>query len=358
MGKQGLQEFIEAARLQGASDTILVELLRHEGWTDSDIFGALREFYERQTGLALPARRASRGRAKDAFLYLLNFVTLGTWTIALGSVWFALIEALFPDSAGRYVPDFRYSISSAVASIVIGFPIFLMAARFISHELRDDAEKLESPVRKWLTYLALLVAATIVIADLITFVSYFLRGELTVRFAAKVSVVLAIAGGVFAYYLASMLPKFGEIQQRLTRRFLIVSSIVVLGSIAAGFANLGSPGHQRSLQADETRIRDLLAIQRNLAGIWAGAKNDSAKLPGDLNVLAAHGLIVRDPDTGRQYEYVPAGGSTYQLCAIFDAPAAPAPRQYSALDNPFATHGSGRQCFALDAAVRPVDRGR
>ena len=40
-----------------------------------------------------------------------------------------------------------------------------------------------------------------VIGDLVTFLSYFLSGELSVRFVSKVLTVFVIAGGVFWYYL-------------------------------------------------------------------------------------------------------------------------------------------------------------
>jgi Domain of unknown function (DUF5671) len=59
-------------------------------------------------------------------------------------------------------------------------------------------------VRKWLTYIALLIAAGVVIGDLITFLSYFLKSELTARFVLKVATVLVIAGAVFWYYLGSL----------------------------------------------------------------------------------------------------------------------------------------------------------
>ena len=42
------------------------------------------------------------------------------------------------------------------------------------------------------------------VGDLIAFLTYFLRGELTARFVAKVATVLLIAGGVFWYYLSSL----------------------------------------------------------------------------------------------------------------------------------------------------------
>jgi hypothetical protein len=79
-----------------------------------------------------------------------------------------------------------------------------VVTRYIVREFETHPEKLESAVRKWLTYIALLIAAGVVVGDLITFLTLFLRGELTARFVAKVVTVLLIAGGVFWYYLGSL----------------------------------------------------------------------------------------------------------------------------------------------------------
>ena len=86
----------------------------------------------------------------------------------------------------------------------MAFPIYLLVQWFILGDLHAHPENCESGVRKWLTYIALFLAAGVVIGDLITFLAYFLRGELTVRFVLKVITVLVIAGGVFWYYLASL----------------------------------------------------------------------------------------------------------------------------------------------------------
>jgi high-affinity Fe2+/Pb2+ permease len=59
-------------------------------------------------------------------------------------------------------------------------------------------------VRRWLTYIALLIAAGTVIGDLIAFLTYFLQGDLTARFVLKVLTVLIVAGSVFWYYLSSL----------------------------------------------------------------------------------------------------------------------------------------------------------
>jgi len=71
----------------------------------------------------------------------------------------------------------------------------------IARQVGRDPVKRASPVRKWLTYLTLFIAATVLIGDLITLVYNALGGELTTRFLLKVLTVAVIAGGTFGYYL-------------------------------------------------------------------------------------------------------------------------------------------------------------
>ena len=95
-------------------------------------------------------------------------------------------------------------LADNLAALIVAFPIYLFVVRLILRTLRQNPEGSESPVRKWLTYLAMLIAVGIVIGDLVTFLAYFLRGDLTVRFVLKDVVVLVIAGGVLLYYLGSL----------------------------------------------------------------------------------------------------------------------------------------------------------
>lgn len=203
---KAIQEFLDAAKRQGASDESLVALLRGRGWPEDDVYRALADHFENQSGVRVPAYKRS-GSAKDAFLYLLSFSMLATWTIGLGSVMFTLIDRWIRDPlspANDYYAGGYYQIAGSLACIIVAFPIYLLTMRVILREVGLHPEKLESPVRKWLTYIALLIAAGVVVGDLITFLTYFLRGELTGRFVAKTFVGLVLAGGVFWYYLGSL----------------------------------------------------------------------------------------------------------------------------------------------------------
>jgi hypothetical protein len=200
-----VQQFIDSARAQGATDEVIIALLRGRGWPPEDVYRALADHFEGRSGLAVPAYKRS-GSAKDAFLYLLSFATLATWTIGLGSLVFTLIEWWIRDPLGPSNPyaSSYYQIADSLACIIVAFPVYLLTMHFINRDLQLHPEKLESSVRKWLTYIALLIAAGIVVGDLITFLTYFLRGELSARFVTKVVTVLLISGGVFWYYTGSL----------------------------------------------------------------------------------------------------------------------------------------------------------
>ncbi|MBC8167234.1 MAG: hypothetical protein H7Y20_15360, partial [Bryobacteraceae bacterium] len=169
------------------------------------IYSALGKHYNSLTGVQVPKRPGIAESARDAFMQLLSFGTLAAWTIALGAIFFEFINWQFPDvvTSGRFTEN-RYSLASNLASLLVSFPVYLYLMRFILREYVKYPDKRESAVRKWLTWLAMLIASGVIIGDLTTFLSYFLRGELSVRFALKVIVVLIISGGVFSYYLTSL----------------------------------------------------------------------------------------------------------------------------------------------------------
>jgi hypothetical protein len=193
-----LSDYIAAAKARGATDSFLVELLERNGWPRKEVYAAFASIYE------TPKRGAGFAEsARDAFLYLLSFGTLSTWAWALGTLFFTLIDIWYRDSVFTQQPYMgrNFAISSSMAALVVSFPIYLATMRILLRDISRKPEKLESGVRKWLTYIALLISASVVIGDLITTVDYFLRGEITTRFVLKVLTVLVIAGGVFLYYV-------------------------------------------------------------------------------------------------------------------------------------------------------------
>lgn len=203
-----LDAFIAKAKSEGVGDVDLVALLRRSGWSDRRIYQRLNVHYERALGLPVPSRGATGESARDAFVYLLNFITLGFWTVALGNLLYVLIGRQFPDY--RFPRDFE-SLSSSIAwqlaTVITALPVFVYINAVINRDLLRRPDFSESGVRLWLTYIALIVAAIIVLMDGIWFLSAFLRGEITTRFVLDTLVLLLIGGGVFSYYFSGLRPR-------------------------------------------------------------------------------------------------------------------------------------------------------
>lgn len=352
-----LAPFIDASKQRGASDEFLAAMLTRRGWPADDVYAALADYWAQSTGVPVPQRQSSAESARDAFFHLLSFVTLAIWATALGAVLFAITDVLIPDPiSGRTLFNYRSAIAWNLASLGVAFPIYLLAMRFIYNEARKAPERLQSPVRKWLTYLALLVTAGAVIGDLIMLLGYFLLGELTARFLVKEFVVLAICGGIFAYYLASLRwnrQTDPTVQRTRNRSFAGLAIASVLAAFIAGISVSGMPTEQRHREADRRRTQDLQAISRALYERHTRKPADAPALPPSLNALQTERYIERiaDPETGAPYIYRPGRDSRYTLCATYAFPSEPGAERWGS--SPFWNHGSGEACFDLDGSVSP-----
>jgi len=200
--------FLRAAKEQGVSDEFVVALLRQNGWPERRIFRAYSAFYADRLGTPLPKRQHAAENARDAFYYLLNFITLGFWTVALGQIFYHLIAHWIPDPADTtpYYGSLRDDIAWQAAAVIVAFPAFLYVHSLIARELRNRPDLYDSGIRRWLTYLALVIASIVLLGDAVWVIEALIRGELTLRFILDSLVLLVLGGGVFAYYLRSMEP--------------------------------------------------------------------------------------------------------------------------------------------------------
>jgi hypothetical protein len=338
-----LVSFIRVAKEHAVGDDFVVTLLKQNGWSERRIFGAFSSYYTEVLGMPLPSRSGRVENARDAFLYLLAFIALGFWTVALGSLFYVLIDRWFPDSAsiGLYSSYSRDELATQLATMIVAFPLFLIVSRFIAGEVRRRPDLLDSGVRKWLTYIALVVAAIVLLGDGIWFLDAFLRGELSARFLLKSLVLLAIAGGIFTYYLATMRSDAVDSTQRDRIFAALAVASVILGA-ALGFFDFGSPAQARLRALDQRRVEDLTAITGAIHQRWSLKKAGFVLPPVLDDSLAGYGRSTTDPGTGVRYSYTPRGVTAYALCATFGlASDSDAPAKWR--------HTAGWQCFALDA---------
>src|ERR1700737_1490816 len=115
-----LDAFIATAKGGGIPDDALVPLLRQNGWSERRIYRSLSTYYGEALGVMPPTRSGAADNARDGFYYLLNFITLGCWTVALGQIFYALISRAFPDpAAARYEGYLMSQIAWQIATVII-----------------------------------------------------------------------------------------------------------------------------------------------------------------------------------------------------------------------------------------------
>jgi hypothetical protein len=200
-----LGAFIKTAKERGVPDDALIPLLKQNGWSERRVYQSLSQYYATALGIAPPARGGRGVDARDAFLYVLNFITLGFWVVALGNLFATLIDRAFPDAATTsYHPALLEAISWQLATIIVAFPCFVIIGRLIAGEISRRPEAADSAIRAWLTYAALIVAALCILGDAILLLEGFLTGTLTVKFLLDSLDVIGLGAGVFVYYLASL----------------------------------------------------------------------------------------------------------------------------------------------------------
>ncbi|HKQ57089.1 MAG TPA: DUF5671 domain-containing protein [Candidatus Eisenbacteria bacterium] len=355
-----LQRFVREALGRGLQRPAIRDALTQAGWRADEVSAALNAFAETDFPVPVPRRRPYLN-AREAFLYLVLFATLYTSAFNTGQVLFALIERWVPDAlGGRY--DWRSNAEwarGATAGIIIAFPIFLLLSRVIGREVDREPEKRGSPIRKWLTYITLLVAALVIIGDLTVLVTRLLGGELAPRFLLKTLVVFLIAAIVFGHYLTDLRrdeADAGTSRPRMTLQAR-AAAIAVFMVMVAGLFMSGRPGDERARQLDQQRIMALETIRGSIQ-MFHGARH---RLPSSLEELQQQpdGIAsetMLDPVTSRPYEYRTLDSLGYELCAEFEAADLGRPPLRRNRPTPsgseFWRHPAGRKCFHLEVTVK------
>src|SRR5580700_10234867 len=115
-----LLAFLRAAKEEGIGDEFVVSLLRQNGWPERRIFRVYSSFYADRLATPVPKRYQAAENARDAFYYLLNFITLGFWTVALGQIFYRLIAAWLPNpTQSMAYSSLRDDIAWQTASVIV-----------------------------------------------------------------------------------------------------------------------------------------------------------------------------------------------------------------------------------------------
>ncbi len=303
---------------------------------------------------------------KDFFLYFAGFATLYVSAISLVNLLWNIVNKIFPDNLndGYYYDYYSAGMRLSIASLIVVFPIYLFLASYLNKYLLATPEKRDLAVRKWLTYLTLFVTGAAVVSDFVVLVNTLLGGEITVRFILKTLAVAIVAGAVFAYYTYDLRKNFAFGQISRTKLLVTLACILVFGSLALGFALVGSPMAARAVKFDERRVGDLQSIQWQVISYW----QQKGEVPINLNSLKnpiSDSYMPTDPETGKAYKYKATSDLSFRFCADFSRAsvgrqsdrtgAGPSPTGYGMADENW-IHDAGETCFdrTIDPDLYPV----
>ena len=191
-----LSRFVRDALAGGTGRGEIAEVLTRAGWSVSEVQEALDAWADTPFSPPIPRPQATVS-ARDFFVYALTFGVLIFAAVNLVTLLHALIDTAF--ARGE---DFRrWQIRWSMAVLIVTVPVYLWLTIRERGKLRRDPALYRSAIRKWLIWIALLIAAATLLADLVAVINRLLQGDLTVQFLLKALVVAGVAGGIFAYYL-------------------------------------------------------------------------------------------------------------------------------------------------------------
>jgi len=288
--------------------------------------------------------------AKDFFLNLGAIVALYTVVVSLVNLLFTIINYAYPQVTNgyNYYYNTSQSISWPVAALIIFFPILIILMWILEKEYKNNPEERNTSIHRLLTYITLFIAGLVVAGDLVTVLYYFLDGqELTTGFLLKVLVLFVISGGLFFYYLSDIR---GTLTSKSRMVWRVVSGVVILASIAWGFAVLGSPATQRLYKYDDQKVMALQNINNYVTSYYQMKESLPASV-GEIQTNEPYATLPVDPQTNKPYEYKKTGNLTYELCAEFNKATNNRGQKNLSIAYPYGTgdmtwtHPAGHYCF-------------
>ncbi len=258
--------------------------------------------------------------AKFAFYYLLSLVALIFMSISVGLIAFGIIDKTIADAlafANYSNPDGSFKF--AISALFISVPIFYLISSLIRRGLKKGELTLESGIRRWLTYLILLVSSLIILGVFIGIINSFLSGELTSRFILKALSMLVIASSVFSFYFYDIKKTEVVAKDKIVKWFFIGSLTLVIAAFIAAWFFVELPQEARSRRLDQTIINNMYSLESSVNSYYGAYETlptslDEIKTKGDLYLDPRS---MTDPETGAAITYNPLTADTFELCATF-----------------------------------------
>lgn len=287
---------------------------------------------------------------------MLSLVALIFMALSTGMIFFQVINKVVADALVGFQGYSDEIMKFAISAIIIATPLYYWMLRLIKKAFKKGELKVDSGIRRWLTYFILFVSAVVAIGWLIGTINSWLSGELSLKFILKTLSVLVITGIIFSYYFYDI--KQGvQVKKNINLIYLIVSLILVLGAFVTSFFFVESPQNTRLRLYDQNIVNDLSNLDSGINSYYAKNKI----LPKDLNaLLETSDYYVTKKQLGDQagtqtYAYRVTDATHYELCATFKMNNKDLPMDTARYSNPRFLHDVGYYCFKLQVDALTKD---
>lgn len=199
-----LVQFIKEGKQAGLSHQELNDALTDAGWEQRRVKEALQKFADSHLPIAVPCP-TTFASPRLVFLNLFAFILLYITVFDVIAILFTLLDYHLPDGLGRMHGMWKSSgpiaeaLRGYLASVVICAPLFFWTSRLFRKAINQTKQRLPR-MRLILIHLTLFIGACVVLCSGISFVYYFLSGELSLRFVLKVLILGSVVFGVSAYF--------------------------------------------------------------------------------------------------------------------------------------------------------------
>lgn len=267
--------------------------------------------------------------AKYAFLYLLSLIALIFLGISVGIIAFGIIDQSIFDPLSRSYYRNNDSFRFAISAILISAPVYFLSLRQIIKGLKKKEIEYDSQIRKWLTYLIILISSVIILGVFIAIINSFLSGDLSTKFALKSITVFIISALIFSYYFYDIKEVGKEREEKEENKktkkgkdktktlFFILALIIILSAFVASWFYIESPRETRMRKIDNMTVSNI----NNLENLVNNYYQENEELPKQLDDLEDLNYYDKDvfinPETRKEIEYNVLSNSEFELCTEF-----------------------------------------
>lgn len=287
--------------------------LRAAGWTEAEVGAALAGWMHQDGAGAVPCPIRSTA-ARDALFYALLFTVFGMVFGSTLALLFAQINLWLPEP-DDVRPSGRLSgLRWSMAALMVFVPVFWLLDRQDRRATADDAARRHGTVRRWLSAIAMLIAALTLLGDALYLIYSWLDGQITPRFLVKAATVAVLALVVLAYFRDTR-----DLPLRMVRvpaAWVLTAFAVVV--LALSFRVVGGPAQGQMEQRDRWRLSDLRTLANDVAVCPGINRTD---LPESLDPLTCARNPARLTGYAGSITYARVSAVEFSLCTDLEYPS-------------------------------------